>query len=69
MGDVFEGGEVGGSVIGADAAFVIAATSAFMRMKLGQAFTRRNIAPHVFEKKEDAQAFLASLDAQKREAS
>ena len=44
------------------------ATSAFMRMKLGQAFTRRNIAPHVFEKKKDAQAFLASLDAQKREA-
>ena len=43
--------------------------SAFMRMKLGQAFTRRNIAPHVFEKKEEAQAFLASLDAQRREAS
>lgn len=38
------------------------ATSAFMRMKLGEAFTRRNIAPHVFEKKEDAQAFLASLE-------
>jgi hypothetical protein len=36
------------------------ATSAFMRMKLREAFTRRNIAPHVFEKKEDAQAFLAS---------
>ena len=32
-------------------------------MKLGEAFTRRNIAPHVFEK-EDAQAFLASLNAQ-----
>ena len=45
------------------------ATSAFMRMKLGQAFTRRNIAPHVFEKKEDAQAFLSSLDSDKREAS
>jgi len=45
------------------------ATSAFMRMKLGEAFTRRNIAPHVFEKKEDAQAFLASLEAQEREAS
>jgi len=41
------------------------ATSAFMRMKLGEAFTRRNIAPHVFEKKDDAQAFLASLDAPK----
>ncbi len=45
------------------------ATSAFMRMKLGQAFTRRNIAPHVFETKEDAQAFLASLEAQQPEAS
>ena len=46
------------------------ATSAFMRMKLGEAFTRRNIAPHVFEKKEDAQAFLRiSVDTQKREAS
>ncbi|MFY9830067.1 MAG: acyl CoA:acetate/3-ketoacid CoA transferase, partial [Rhodoplanes sp.] len=45
------------------------ATSAFMRMKLGEAFTRRNIAPHVFEKKEDAQAFLSSLEAQEREAS
>jgi propionate CoA-transferase len=33
-------------------------------MKLGEAFTRRNIAPHVFEKKEDARAFLASLNAQ-----
>jgi propionate CoA-transferase len=45
------------------------ATSAFMRMKLGEAFTRRSIAPHVFEKKEDAQAFLDSLDLQEREAS
>jgi propionate CoA-transferase len=45
------------------------ATSAFMRMKLGEAFTRRNIAPHVFEKKEDAQAFLASLEEQSKQAS
>ena len=44
------------------------ATSAFMRMKLGEAFTRRNIAPHVFEKKEDAQAFLASLEEQSKQA-
>ena len=36
------------------------ATSAFMRMKLDQAFRERNIAPHVFERKEEAQAFLAS---------
>ncbi|MCB1879261.1 MAG: acyl CoA:acetate/3-ketoacid CoA transferase, partial [Gammaproteobacteria bacterium] len=36
------------------------ATSAFMRMKLDQAFSQRNIAPHVFERKEEAQAFLTS---------
>ena len=36
------------------------ATSAFMRMKLDQAFSKRNIAPHVFERKEEAQAFLTS---------
>lgn len=45
------------------------ATSAFMRMKLGEAFTRRNIAPHVFEKKEDAQAFLSTLEEQSKQAS
>lgn len=45
------------------------ATSAFMRMKLGEAFTRRNIAPHVFEKKGDAQAFLASLEERSKQAS
>jgi propionate CoA-transferase len=37
------------------------ATSAFMRAKLGEAFSQRNIAPHVFERKEEAQAFLATL--------
>jgi propionate CoA-transferase len=36
------------------------ATSAFMRMKLDQEFSRRDIAPHVFERKEEAQAFLNS---------
>ncbi len=36
------------------------ATSAFMRMKLDQAFSERDIAPHVFERKEEAQAFLTS---------
>ncbi len=36
------------------------ATSAFMRMKLDEAFSQRNIAPHVFERKEEAQAFLTS---------
>ena len=40
------------------------ATSAFLRSKLGEAFTQRNIAPHVFERREEAQAFLASLGRQ-----
>src|SRR5271166_5475842 len=35
------------------------ATSAFLRAKLGEAFSQRNIAPHVFERREEAQAFLA----------
>ncbi len=35
------------------------ATSAFMRTKLGEAFSSRSIAPHVFERREEAQAFLA----------
>ncbi len=38
------------------------ATSAFMRMKLNEAFSQRDIAPHVFERKEEAQAFLATGD-------
>lgn len=36
------------------------ATSAFMRVKLDQAFSQRNLAPHVFERKDEAQAFLTS---------
>jgi len=36
------------------------ATSAFMRMKLDQAFSQRDLAPHVFERKEEAQAFLTT---------
>ncbi|MBF0436620.1 MAG: acyl CoA:acetate/3-ketoacid CoA transferase [Magnetococcales bacterium] len=36
------------------------ATSAFMRMKLDQALSERNIAPHVFERKDEAKAFLAT---------
>jgi propionate CoA-transferase len=39
------------------------ATGAFMRKKLAQAFRERNIAPHVFERKEEAQAFLAANGA------
>lgn len=34
------------------------ATSAFLRAKLGEAFSARSIAPHVFERREEAQAFL-----------
>ncbi len=37
------------------------ATSAFMRSKLGEAFSKRNIAPHVFERREEAQAQLAAM--------
>jgi len=37
-------------------------TSAFMRMKLDQAFSKRNIATHVFERKDEAQAFLSSSE-------
>ena len=35
-------------------------TSAFMRMKLGK-MLRREVAPHVFESREEAQAFLSSI--------
>nr|HPL80681.1 acyl CoA:acetate/3-ketoacid CoA transferase [Burkholderiaceae bacterium] len=35
------------------------ATSAFLRSKLGEAFSARSIAPHIFERREEAQAFLA----------
>ena len=32
-------------------------TSAFMRMKLGDALSRRDLAPHIFETREEAQAY------------
>ncbi len=38
------------------------ATSAFMRAKLGEAFSARSIAPHIFERREEAQAFLSGRD-------
>jgi propionate CoA-transferase len=44
------------------------ATSAFMRAKLGEAFSQRNIAPHIFERREEAQAFLAALDRESGKA-
>lgn len=38
------------------------ANSAFMRMKLDQYFSNRDIAPHIFERKEEAQSFLDASD-------
>ena len=35
-------------------------TSAFMRRGLGEELRNRNMAPHVFESRDEAQAFLAS---------
>jgi len=35
------------------------ATSDFLRAKPGEAFSARSIAPHVFERREEAQAYLA----------
>jgi propionate CoA-transferase len=37
-------------------------TGAFLRMKLGDALSNRDVAPHIFETEEDARTFLA--DAQ-----
>jgi propionate CoA-transferase len=37
-------------------------TSAFMRMKLGEAMSRRQVAPHIFETREEAHAFVAQHD-------
>jgi len=37
-------------------------TYAALRAKLGEAFSQRNIAPHVFERREEAQTFLAALE-------
>ena len=45
------------------------ATSAFMRAKLGEAFAKRNIAPHVFERREEAQAQLAAMTEGRANAS
>ena len=33
-------------------------TSAFLRLKLGEALTRRRVAPHIFETRDEAQAFV-----------
>ncbi len=41
------------------------ATSAFLRLKMEEALTKRGVAPHVFERKEEAQAFLSSTEDKK----
>ena len=35
-------------------------TSAFLRLKLGEALSRRRVKPHIFETRDDAQAFVAA---------
>jgi propionate CoA-transferase len=37
-------------------------TSAFLRLKLGDALSRRRVKPHIFETREDAQAFVEAQD-------
>ena len=37
-------------------------TSAFMRLKMQEALDKRGLAPHIFERAEDAHAFLAKAD-------
>ncbi len=44
-------------------------TSAFMRLKLGAALSERNLAPHVFETRAEAQAFTDAAGAPQRSAS
>ena len=38
------------------------ATSAFLRLKMQEALSRRGLAPHVFERREDAQAYIERGD-------
>ena len=42
-------------------------TSAFLRLKLGEALSRRRVAAHIFETGDEAQAFVRA-DAQKASA-
>ena len=37
-------------------------TSAFLRLKLGEALSRRRVAPHIFETSVEAHAFVQSAD-------
>jgi propionate CoA-transferase len=34
-------------------------TSAFLRLKLGEALSRRRVKPHIFETREEAHAYVA----------
>jgi propionate CoA-transferase len=43
-------------------------TSAFMRIKLGNALSRRRVAAHIFETSEEAHAFVAEHGSEEREA-
>jgi propionate CoA-transferase len=38
------------------------ATSAFLRLKMQEALRKRGLAPHIFERKEDAHAFLEAAE-------
>jgi len=42
------------------------ATSAFLRLKMEEALSKRGVAPHVFERKEDAHAFVGGYDRKAR---
>ena len=42
------------------------ATSAFLRLKMEEALKKRGLAPHVFERKEDAHAFVGTVDKKAR---
>jgi len=37
-------------------------TSAFLRLKLGEALAKRRVAPHIFETREEAQAFIENKE-------
>ena len=44
------------------------ATSAFLRLKMQEALSRRGVAPHVFERRSEAHAFLEAAERDARDA-
>jgi len=44
-------------------------TSAFMRLKLGEAMSKRQVAPHIFETKDEAHAYVTAHAADHDKAS